>query len=199
MSKYTPDQIQKARDKADDAAAKFGMSTNEERAWIDTFTEALGLDVEDEKPEPGTYLTDDGFPVIIGNQGSNHGGANVALIQGGLEKIDDSWALRPARMVSESEWRRLNAKVVSQSDAIKLLRQSRDEWTELAHKAERETQKMPERVVPAEPVELAESDVCAIHNEHGHGRYFEDFSIEDRNGFLATVNAARRKLLEASK
>lgn len=62
-TKYTREQISKARQLADYA---FDMSKEDakchpgephpEKAWIDTFTEALGLDVEDEKPEPGTLL-----------------------------------------------------------------------------------------------------------------------------------------------
>lgn len=137
-----------------------------------TAAELLGVTLTPEKPEPGVYLTDSEHIGFVDYDGDFH----LLNLTGRnyresiLHRDMGAYSAVPARVVPEAEYQRL----IMEADLA----------TEKA---------------PTEPVELSASDVCAIHNEHGHGRYFEDFSIEDRNGVLATVNAARRNLLEASK
>lgn len=182
MSKYTREQIQKARDKADDAAAKFGMSTNEERAWIDTFTEALGLDVQPEKPEPGTWhvVTGEG---AYANQSAYVGGYGNLLVFTDNGDYDNlaagmDWpALTPARVVPAEladaverfvgEMSKLGSTDyegrLEQAARLEVLGVDRDQF-EAIWKATLRAQAAGDNA-PAEPVELSDGSLVRAWNE----------------------------------
>ena len=186
--------------------------------------EAMGVTLAPEKPEPGTWHITDGYmspapevPAYVSEVGNLHLVHQDGRIEGFSEGSDTWPALTPAHVVPEAEWTELTAKAESQADAIKLLRQSRDNWAELAHKAEQETQKMAERVVPAEPkiyltddetstlakldnarkaesVELGEEEVGALWDAipGSRGRWRE-YTTPFQEHVTAVVNAAIAK------
>lgn len=161
---------------------------------------ALQLETLPEKPEPGTWhvVTDEG---AYANQSAYVGGYGNLLIfadNGDYDNLaaDMLWpALTPARVVSEAEWEELYEKAEAQADAIDLLRQARDNWAELAHKAERETKAVARRKmgtkaeVTADQVDLAVRSGIATSKRD----MLDRFTLEDR------ITSAVMELLEASK
>lgn len=138
MNAYSRAQIGNARlvaDAAYDEAAQMGgPGPGLGDVWIDTFTEHLGLTVEDEKPAPGkwhltrtegwpAYLDDDGDLCVIRPSGER-----------GLYWADASdWPdLVPAHLVSEDEWasmaKRLSESEMNLRDTIN----DRNEWQKIA-------------------------------------------------------------------
>ncbi|MDI3330683.1 MAG: hypothetical protein QJR09_08105 [Micrococcus sp.] len=105
---YTLDQIRKARGRADDVAAAVRRSADRDLtikdtgdAWAETFIAALGLTVEDPKPEPGIYLTERGHLIVVDPEGAQgsidpSNGRNRVLRELATYSAD---ALTPARVV----------------------------------------------------------------------------------------------------
>lgn len=107
-AKYTREQIDKARQLADHAFSETARRNRQHDGdivagamrrpadeWIDTFTEALGLEVQPEKPEPGVYLDSIGNPVILTGAGMDY-----AVIDSDSNTAQELAAhLTPARVV----------------------------------------------------------------------------------------------------
>lgn len=129
MSKYTREQIDKARQLADYAFDHAYDGRDDEagnrhrgEAWINAFTETLGLEVEDEKPEPGTWW-------IVADGPAEGRAANVDA-RGWLVIHDDgggTWTipqhenwptLTPARVVPAEPVELSEAKVGREFDAM---------------------------------------------------------------------------------
>lgn len=109
MSKYTREQIKAALRDVDEATATCGGEhvgdVDDHR--VDALAAALGLSVEDPRPEPGVYVNQFGMPVILIGEDFKEGRAYHTAMANSVWVAEQRTNFAPARVVPEAEYQRL--------------------------------------------------------------------------------------------